>query len=135
MIARSRLEEHALVLPIPGFYWKITERLTFRTAQGATLSWKNDARGKWVTDFSAGYESRAFRLNEDGELPGGVVRDRRVPVIASLRYGPNPGLSARIFAGVALAQQFEFLDSEGNAAGTADADPSLIAGVSGSIRF
>jgi hypothetical protein len=135
LVARSQLEERARVIPIPGIDWKITERLTLRTAQGVTLSWRIDERRKWIADFSTGYESRAFRLDEDGALPGGVVKDRRVPVTASLRYGPNPGLHARIFAGAVFAQQFEFLDSEGHTADTVDADPSLIAGVSGSIRF
>ena len=135
LIARSRLEERARILPIPGIDWKITQRLSLRTAQGVTLSWQIDERRKWMTDFSAGYESRAFRLDEEGPLPGGVVKDRRVPVTASLRYGPNPGMSAKIFAGAVFAQQFEFMDSEGHTADTADADPSLIAGVSGSIRF
>jgi hypothetical protein len=135
LVARSQLEERARVLPIPGIDWKITERLSLRTAQGVTLSWQIDERRKWITDFSAGYESRAFRLDEGGPLPGGVIKDRRVPVTASLRYAPNPGMSARVFAGAVFAQQFEFLDSEGRTADTVDADPSLIAGVSGSIRF
>jgi hypothetical protein len=135
LIARSQLEEPARVLPVPGIDWKITDRLSFRTAQGVTLSWQIDERRKWITDFSAGYEGRAFRLDESGPLPGGVVKDRRVPVTASLRYGPNPGLNARIFAGAVFAQQFEFLGSEGDTADTVDADPSLIAGVSGTIRF
>ena len=135
LVAHSQLEERTRVLPIPGIDWKITDRLSLRTAQGVTLSWQVDERKKWTTDFSAGYEGRAFRLDESGPLPGGVVKDRRVPVTASLRYGPNPGMSARIFAGAVFAQQFEFLDSEGHTADTVDADPSLIAGVSGSIRF
>jgi len=135
LIARSQLEERARVIPIPGIDWKITERLTLRTAQGVTLSWQIDELKKWITDFAAGYESRAFRLDEDGPLPGGVVKDRRVPVTASLRFGPNSGLNARIFAGAVFARQFEFLNSEGDTVDTVDADPSLIAGVSGTIRF
>jgi hypothetical protein len=135
LIARSQLEDRARVLPIPGIDWKITERLTFRTAQGATLSWRIDERRRWITDFAVGYENRAFRLNEDDSLPGGVVKDRRVPVTAGLRYGPNPAVNARIFAGAVFAQQFEFLDSEGHTADAMDADPSLLAGLSGTIRF
>ena len=135
LVAHSRLEERARVLPIPGIDWKISKRLSLRTAQGVTLSWQVDERKRWVTDVAAGYESRAFRLDESGPLPGGVVKDRRVPLTASLRYAPNPGMSARVFAGAVFAQQFEFMDSEGHTADTVDADPSLIAGVSGSIRF
>ncbi len=135
VIARSQLEEHAKILPIPGIDWRITPRLSLRTAQGVTVSWQVDQRRKWMTDFSAGYETRAFRLNEDGPVPSGVVKDRRVPVVAALRYGPNPGISLRVFAGAAFAQQFEFLDSEGGTVDKVDADPSLVAGVSGSIRF
>lgn len=135
LIARSQLEERARILPIPGIDWKITDRLSLRTAQGVTLSWQIDERRRWITDVTAGFENRAFRLDESGPLPGGVVKDRRVPVTASLRYGPNPGMSARIFAGAVFAQQFEFLDSEGHNGDTVDADPSLVAGFSGSIRF
>jgi hypothetical protein len=135
LIAHSQLEERARILPIPGIDWKITERLSLRTAQGVTLSWQLDERKKWITDLTAGFENRAFRLDESGPLPGGVVKARRVPLVASLRFGPNPGMGARIFAGAVFAQQFEFLDSDGHTADTVDADPSLIAGVSGSIRF
>lgn len=135
LAGHSRLEERARVLPIPGIDWKITKRLSLRTAQGLTVSWQMDEKRKWITDLSAGYESRAFRLDESGPLPGGVVKDSRVPVIASLRYGPNPGVNVRVFAGAVFAQEFEFMDSEGHTAETSDADPSLIAGVSGAIRF
>ena len=75
------------------------------------------------------------QLDESGPLPGGVIKDRRVPLTASLRYAPNPGMSARVFAGAAFAQQLEFMDSEGHTADKVDADPSLVAGVSGSVRF
>ena len=135
VLARSRLEERFQILPIPGIDWKITDRLSLRTAQGVTLSWQVDDRRKWMADVAAGFESRAFRLDESGPLPGGVIKDRRVPLTASLRYAPNPGMSARVFAGAAFAQQLEFMDSEGHTAHKVDADPSLVAGVSGSVRF
>jgi hypothetical protein len=135
LIAHSQLEENVRIIPIPGIDWKITRRLSLRTAQGITLSWQVDDRRTWITDATAGFESRAFRLDESGALPGGVFKDRRVPLTISLRYGPNPGIGVRLFAGAAFAQQFELIDSDGHTADTVDADPSLTAGISGSIRF
>ena len=130
LLARTRLEKRAMIFPIPGIDWKITKRLSLRTAQGATLSWQVDERRRWTADFTAGYESRSFRLDN-----GGVADDRRVPVTLSLRYAPNPGLSVRAFAGMVFAQRIEFLDSEGDTVETVDADPAAVAGLSGSVRF
>ena len=135
LMGHSRLEERPQVMPMPGIDWKITERLSLRTAQGLTLAWQMDEKNKWATEFSAGYESRSFRMDEDGSLPDGVVKDSQAPILATLRYRPSPGVGVRCFAGVVVARQFEFLDQDGHTADTVDADPAAIAGVSANFRF
>lgn len=135
VLIRDRLEEHGLVVPIPGIDWQISERLRLRTAQGLTLAYQVDARRRWTADLSAGFEGRTYRLSGDGPLPHGVAEHRLVPLLAGLRYQPNPGLSVRMYAGGMFAQRLEFRDESGRDVSAVDADPSAAAGVSASLRF
>ena len=135
LIGHERLEERPMVFPIPGFEWRITDRLALRTAQGLTLSWQVDGRKKWTADFAANYESRSYRLDDDGPLPSGVAKDSRVPLIASVRFAPHPVVSIRFYAGTVVAQRLEFDDSDGSEVETVKADPTLVAGVQVSTRF
>ena len=135
LMAHQRLEQRAMVFPIPSFDWKITDRLSLRTAQGLTLSWQVDDRKRWQADISANFEQRDYRLNSDAAQPGGILHDRRVPLLAGLRFGPRPGTFIRVYAGVAFAQEVEFLDADGNKVSDSKLDPSPMAGIQGSVRF
>ncbi len=134
LLMRDRLEDDFLVIPIPGFDWSITPRLSLRTAQGVTLTWQIDDRRRWVGDFSAGYESRGFRLAEDSPLSDAVVEDRRIPVIAGLTYRPLPFVRLRGFVGAVAWQEYEIRN-----AGADDrryrSEATITAGAQATVRF
>lgn len=135
VVVRTRLDDRLMALPIPGFDWQITDRISLRTAQGLTLTWQIDDRRRWSADASANYESRSFRLGDDEPLPNGTVNERRVPLVIGLRYQPHPALFARVYGGMVVAQQMEFDDDSGDDVERRSVDPTPIAGVAAGLRF
>ncbi len=109
VLGRSRLEDSPIFLPIPGIDWRITDRVTLRTAQGATLQVQLDETRQWFADLTANYEWREFRLDDDKGNPhaDNVVTDQRVPIVAGIAYNPLPLLVARVYAGVVAWQEYQ----------------------------
>lgn len=113
LIGATRLEDSPLVFPVPAIDWRITDRLSLRTERGVTLALDMQGDRRWVAELGAEYDSRDFRLDDDGAAPRGVLRDDRVPVTLGLRYAPNPGLSVRCWLGADAAREYELADEDG----------------------
>lgn len=132
---RSRIEDDALVLPVLGVEWKISDRLSFATQGiGGGLTYK-------LTDaldltLRASYDPRDYRLDDDRALlPGGVVQDDRVPVGLELTWRPSPMIALSVYGGAVVYQEFETLDSVGNTVSEVESDPAAFIAVRGTIRF
>lgn len=135
LFARSRLGDDWLIMAIPSIDWRITEWLNLRTAQGVTLEAALDAQRKWLLDFSAEYESRRYRLNEDGPVQKGLLQDERVPLQLGLRYRPLPFIELNGYAGWTVWQNYQVEDENGNEKASLSTDPTPFFGLNGTVRF
>lgn len=130
----TRLEDNALILPLPQITWKISDRWTLASERaGVRLSYA--ASDALTYGLHAEYDSRTFRLDKDGPLPSAVVTDRRVPVGFFLDYKPTPNVRVGAEVGAALLTNFDIIDENGDDITDDDADPAVYAGLSVRISF
>ncbi|MBA4387490.1 MAG: hypothetical protein C0404_05875 [Verrucomicrobia bacterium] len=135
LLARTRLDDDLFIMVVPGVEWQVTERLSFRTAQGLTTSYRADSRRRWTADLNLQYESRQYRLADDSTHAGGLAEDRRIPVILGVNYRPNPGIHVHAFAGLLAWQRLDLKDSDGLDEQSIYPDPTPLYGLSLAVRF
>lgn len=138
VLARTRLEEDLLVIPIATINWKINDRWTLSNTGGSAgvrlvLAYKHS--DAWTFTGDVGFEGREFRLDEDGPIPGGVARDTRLPIALGARYNPLPKVTFSLRAGVHLLQEIEFDDSDGDEISEDDLDPTGFISFMASLRL
>lgn len=131
----TRLEDSPRVFPLPGLDWRISNevRLTTGGRLGLTLEYTASEQVRFT--LGAAYEEREFRLRDNGPVPGGVGRDRRIPITAGFGFTPTPQLVIEVSGGAHLAQQFRLRDEAGNTIADLDAKPTPFAGLQVSYRF
>lgn len=121
--------------------WEISDRWTLSTGGGTAASRGPGLRLAYAASdaLSLGLEARLeqsqFRLNGSGPVPGGIGEDRGVPVVLTLDYAPNPGLSISAFAGVALDGELMLRDANGALISTRAYDTAPVGGLSLRLRF
>jgi len=135
LVLATQLEDNTLVLPLLMVDWQIDEkwRLSNEGKLGLTLSYA--ATDAWTLGLGAGYESRDFRLDRSGPVPGGVGRERRVPIEFSATYTPTKQLSIDLGLGVGVARNFEVLSSGGTKVADFDADAAPFVSLQLGYRF
>lgn len=134
VVVRSRIEDDAIVYPLPILHWRIDDQWTLASGdEGLRLSY--NAWDDWTFFASAGWESREFRLGDTGPIPDGVMRDDRIPVVLGAIWTPNEHFEIEATLGAAAWSQYEFLDSTGATVAEPDGDASLMPGLSARIRF
>lgn len=131
---RSRIEDDAIVYPLPVIDWRISDEWRLATADnGVRLSYAPFT--DWTFFAAGGWESREFRLLDSGPIPGGVLRDDRVPLVLGAVWAPNDHIEVEASAGISLLNSYEFLDAAGNDIADPDSDGAPMAGLSAKIRF
>jgi len=113
IIARTRLEDSALVLPIPGIDWKINDRLALRTAQGVTLSYDLVGDKHWLFDAGVNFENRIYRMDGRSQLSDGVFIDRRIPLVTAITYQLRRGTFVKCSVSTPFYRQYKFCTSDG----------------------
>ncbi len=132
--ARSRLEDNAQVFPIPYINWAINDQWSLASTQtGARLSYVLDE--DWTLFFDGSWESREYRLDDNGPIPGGVMRDDRIPLTLGAIWKAGDHVSLEASAGLNAATQYEFLDAAGNTIADVDGDGSVRIGFNASVHF
>lgn len=114
IVVRSQLEDDVSVLPIILFDWRINDKWRFNgKAGGPGVQLSYLASDALTLSLEADYQSRAFRLDDDGPAPNGVGREERfrVALAAEWRFAKQMLLRAR--AGLDPYQDYELLDSGG----------------------
>lgn len=138
-LVRTQLEDGIEAVPIVGVEWTIDERTRLSTP-GPRLELARDLEGGFTAFASAGYESRHYRLDDDGPLPDGALRDRAVLALGGLDWNPGFGAEAladtrlRVFAGSAVWREVTFLDDD-DTVGRSRLHPGFVAGLAFVVTF
>ncbi len=127
VLARTRLEEDVLVIPVATVDWKINDKWTLGNTGGsggarATLSYQYSDAWRFFADV--GYEGREFRLDDEGPIPDGIGRDQRLPVGLGAVFTPNRNLSVHVRGGAHFLQSLEFDAADGDEFADTDIDPT-----------
>jgi hypothetical protein len=122
VIARTRLEDQALILPIPGIDWKINDRLALRTAQGLTLSYDLIGDKHWLFDAGVNLENRIYRMDGRSQLPNGIFIDRRIPLVTALTYQLWRGTFIKCSVSTPFYRQYKFCASDGTTVESLDSN-------------
>ena len=93
------------------------------------------ANEELTLSLHAAYQGRAYRLDDEGPVPGGVGRDSRIPVWVQARYAFTPRATASLAAGVVAFQEYTVLDQDGNELDQQEADWTPFLGASVVVVF
>jgi long-subunit fatty acid transport protein len=140
--AFSELEgSGAEVFPALIVDWQISDRWHFSTGGGVAATRGPGLRLGYAysdaLDIGLGVrlERSEFRLDQTGLAPGGVGEDNSIPVVISLDYKPNPGVSVNGFIGAALDGELKVEDATGATINKQSYDPAPVAGLAIRLRF
>jgi len=140
LFVRTQLEDSTVFVPMVNVNWQITEEWRLGTifraagvAPGLGLSYSPSKA--WTFSVAGSYESRSYRLDDQGSNPGGVFRDRRVPLDLTTRWNATPNLSVEATAGVSFFGEFKVRDANGDEVGSDDLDPAPFLGIAVVFAF
>ena len=140
--AFSELEGDGVNLfPVLLVDWQITNRWNLSTGTGVAATQGPGLRLSYAysdaLDFGIGvrYESAEFRLDGTGLAPGGVGEDSNIPVVLSVNYAPNPGISISGFLGAAFDGEIRAENANGTLASKQSYDTAPVGGLSLRLRF
>lgn len=134
LVVRSRIEDDPLIYGLPVINWRINEQWTLETLSNS-LRLTYAPSEDWAVYVAGGWESREYRLGDEGPLPDGVMRDDRIPIVLGAVIRPGENIELDIAAGSTVWSEFEFRDSTGAEIAEADADPALLAMITARLRF
>lgn len=132
LVARTRLEDDALVVPFITVDFWMTDDLKLGIRNGLAAEYRLDPDRTYLT-LNANYDSHRFRLDGDEPLPDGVVEYQRIPVSLGIRHNFSHNLAVRSSVGAIVWHRFELADRNGKDLGDTDADPTAVLRVA--VRF
>lgn len=131
VLALARMEDDALVIPVLGLDWQISDAWRLRSiGPGAELTWK--AADSWSLFLRGLYRPRDFRLAPDAAVPSGVLRERAFPVSLGVEWSPTSRVSASVFGGAVFGGSLRLTEADGQEVFDDDFDVAPIVG--GSLR-
>ncbi len=139
--ALTQIEDDVSVFPVILIDWKITDDLTLRTGRGLgasqgpglVLAWAFAEH--WELTVGGRYESRRFRLADDGPVPGGVGEESSFPLYGGITWAPSEDLSLSVLGGLSFAGSLELDSPSGAGVAKQDYDPAGFFGVILTGRF
>lgn len=137
----SQLEDSVSVFPFLVINWKITDRFSLETGQGLaatqgpglTLTYR--ASQKWSFGMGGRYEKLRFRLDNDGDIAGGVGEETSVPLFFSGSYTISPKARLSLVGGMEVGGELTVEDADGNTLIEESSDPSLFGGITFNMRL
>ncbi len=121
--------------------WNINDRWNLNTGsgvgatQGPGLSLSYALNEAIDLSLTARSERIRFRLDGDGLAPDGVGEDKSIPVVLSLGYNPNPGVSMSVFAGAEFDGRLTLDDANGVEISRQRYDTAPLVGLAFRVRF
>jgi len=137
----SRLEDGTRVFPILVIDWDITERWNLATgrglaaSQGPGLTLSYQASRRWKVGLTGRFKDLEFRLDDEGDNPGGIGRDQSFPLVFSAVFDANQMASFSIFTGVELGGKLKLKNALGEPIDESKYDPAALFGALVELRF
>lgn len=113
--------------------WNLSTGTGLGASQGPGVTLSYQTSDSISISLIARSEKSRFRLDNTGLAPGGVGEDSSVPVVLSLAYKPNPGISISAFAGAEFDGKLKLENTSGTVASSRSYDVAPIVGLS--FRF
>ena len=114
------------VVPIVLADWQMTERLALRSRQDITLTYLLDSRRSLsVAAVGSFFGRKQFRLDERGEIPGGVADLKGFEVGGRITWEPFPALTLQGAVEAALRQNLYLEDRAGREIVDVDLEDAL----------
>lgn len=140
--AASRLERSARVVPLISIDWKINDqwRLSGRGVgrlanRGPGLALLYSPNETWTLGAGVSYETREWRLDDEGVAPHGVAEDSRVPIEFSAVWKPSKRFSLTGTIGVDAWAEYSLYDRNGERIADVQADPTPFVGLEAKLVF
>ncbi len=130
----SRLEDDARIFGFPTIDWQINDQWRLRNI-GPRLRLSYQQSDPLTLFAVGGWESREYRLDEDGPVPDGVLRDDRIAIEAGAEWSPSRQIVITGSIGAVVYNEYEVLDASGDEIGEDDADVALRLRLGASFRF
>lgn len=121
--------------------WDIAPRWNLSTGggvgatQGPGLALRYDHTDSLSFGLAVRSEDARFRLDNSGVAPNGIGEDSGIPVVLSMGYNPNPGVSFNAFVGAEFDGELRIEDANGNFVSKQGYDTAPLAGLSLRLRF
>ena len=137
----SRLEDSTRFFPILIVDWNISERWNLSTgrglaaSQGPGLTLTFQASKAFSLGLAGRYEENQFRLDDEGEAPGGVGRDKSLPLVLTAAWEPNRTVRVALLAGLEFAGKLKLEDESGQTITEHKYDPAPVYGATFEFRF
>ena len=137
----TQLDDSASIFPVLIIKWNITDKLSLETGRGLAatlgpgLTLGYQANQKWSFAVGGRYEKFRFRLDKNGDIPGGIGEDSSIPLFASSTYNVNPKTTVSLVGGVELDGELKAENSDGESITSESSDPGIFAGLTFNMRF
>jgi hypothetical protein len=105
------------------------------SSQGPGVALGYKASEQWTFGLSTRRENEEFRLDDDGPAPGGIGKDKSLPLVATVAWQPNKTIELAMFAGFQFAGQLKLKDAQDVLISETDYDPAPIYGATFELRF
>lgn len=140
----GQIDDDTKVLPFVTFNWQAADNFAVRSSQfelganakgggGLEAAW--DLSDTWEIAVGAQYQTRRFRLDDDGIAPDGVGETTAVPIYVGSTWKCTPALTVSAFAGVVVGGNLRLENDGGHKITDEDYDPAPIVGARVSFTF
>lgn len=140
VVVLDQIEDDVVVFPTIGFDWDFQDDWTLRSGvfdvgsrggYGLELAW--DATEKLELALGGQFQTRRFRLDDDGVAPDGIGEHFYYPVYLRGTWSATERLDAYLIAGAVLGGELTLEDEDGHKISDEDHDPGLL--LAGGVRF
>ena len=138
----SRIEDEAIVFPVPIVRWAFAEGWRVETGADDALVGGGPAASlvytpddEWRFAARVSYVSRTYRLSDDAAIAEGVFAQSAVPVTFEAAWKPSKSVELRLLAGVQIAGEVETKTRSGSEISDESVDPQAFVGAELKIRF
>lgn len=129
-------QQAVTVVPIVLVDWQMTERLALRSRQDITLTYLlNPRRSLSVAAVGSFFGRKHFRLDERGEIPGGVAGLKGFEVGGRITWEPFPALTLQGAVEAALRQNLHLENRAGREIVDVDLEDALRLSLAVRYRF